>query len=73
VSDHANGLAAKLQTPAFPQALHSARPNKQTSMPNAKPKRRDKAFSKSRNERDDPGTRPMGISHNDRTDHAQQF
>ena len=42
-------------------------------MPNAKPKRRDKAFSKSRNERDDPGTRPMGISHNDRTDHTQQF
>jgi hypothetical protein len=71
VKDHANGLAAKLQTPSFPQALHTARPNQQNPMPNPEPKRRVKAFSKSRNERDDPGTRSMRTSLNDQTHHAQ--
>jgi hypothetical protein len=71
VKDHANGLAAKLQTPSFPQALHTARPNKQNPMPNPEPKRRDTACSKSGNERDNPGTRSMKTSLNDQKHHAQ--
>jgi len=40
-------------------------------MPNAKPNKRDNIFSKSRDTREDRGTREMKTSHNDQTNHAR--
>jgi hypothetical protein len=40
-------------------------------MPNPKPKKRDNIFSKSRDAREDRGTREMKTSHNDQTFHSR--
>jgi hypothetical protein len=64
-------LAALPQTPVFPRTMHELRPNQQKAMPNPKPKKRDNIFSKSRDVREDRGTREMKTSHNDQTNHAQ--
>jgi hypothetical protein len=70
MKDHVNKLADEPQSPAFPQTLHTVRPNQETPMPNPKPKKRDNIFSKSRDLREDRGTREMKTSHNDQTNHA---
>ena len=59
------------QTPVFPQTLHTVRPNHDKPMPHPKPKKRDNIFSKSRDLREDRGTREMKTSHNDQTIHAR--
>jgi hypothetical protein len=64
-----NKSAAKQQTPVFPQTLHTLRPNPEAAMP--KTKKRDNIFSKSRDMREDRGTREMKTSHNDQTFHAR--
>jgi len=64
-------LAALPQTPVFPQTMHTLRPDQQKAMPNPKPKKRDNIFSKSRDVREDRGTREMKTSHNDQTNHAR--
>jgi hypothetical protein len=62
--------AAQLaQTPVFPQTLHELRPAPKAAA--AKPKKRDNVFSKSRDTREDRGTREMKTSHNDQTFHAR--
>jgi hypothetical protein len=71
MKDHANKLAAKPQPPVFPQTLHEVRPDREEPMPNPKPKKRDNIFSKSRDLREDRGTREMKTSHNDQTFHAR--
>jgi len=63
--------AALPQTPVFPQTLHTLRPVQEKPMPNQKPKKRDNIFSKSRDTREDRGTREMKTSHNDQTNHAR--
>jgi hypothetical protein len=66
-----NRFTAESQTPVFPQTLHTARPNQEKPIPNPKPKKRDNIFSKSRDMREDRGTREMKTSHNDQTNHAR--
>ena len=63
-------LIAKIvvETPVFPQTLHTLRPDPKTA---AKTKKRDHIFSKSRDTREDRGTREMKTSHNDQTNHAR--
>jgi hypothetical protein len=59
-----------LQTPVYPQTQHQFRP-----VPNVaavpKPPKRDNVFSKSRDTREDRGTREMKTSHNAQTNHAK--
>jgi hypothetical protein len=57
------------QTPIFPQTLHTVPPN--STAATTKPKKRDNIFSKSRDTREDRGTREMKTSHNDQTFHAR--
>jgi hypothetical protein len=59
------------QTPVFPKTIHSLRPNQEKTMPNPKSKKRDNIFSKSRDLREDRGTREIKTSHNDQTFHAR--
>jgi len=61
--------AAMPQTPVFPQTLHTLRPNPEPAAP--KSRKRDNIFSKSRDTREDRGTREMKTSHNDQTFHAR--
>jgi len=55
-------LAAMLQTPVFPQTLHQKRPEAKTAG-SSKPAKRDNIFSKSRDTREDRGTREMKNTH----------
>ena len=71
MKDHTTKLATTHQTPAFPQTLHETRPNEEKVLPHPKPKKRDNIFSKSRDLREDRGTREMKTSHNDQTNHAK--
>jgi hypothetical protein len=64
-------LADKLQASVFPQTLHRLRPNNNKVMPHPKAKKRDNIFSKSRDLREERGTREMKTSHNDQTFHAR--
>jgi hypothetical protein len=61
-------FAEVLQTPVFPQTLHQFRAPKAT--PNPKPPKRDNIFSKSRDQREDRGTREMKTSHHNQTSHV---
>jgi hypothetical protein len=54
--------AAIPETPVFPQTLHTLRPDPEPAEP--KSKKRDNIFSKSRDIREDRGTREMKTSHN---------
>lgn len=62
-------LAATAQTPVFPKTLHRLRPNPKIKA-TAKPSKRDNTFSKSRDLREDRGTREMKTSQNGQTNHA---
>jgi hypothetical protein len=64
-------FAAIVQTPVFPKTAHQFRPNQEKVLPHPKPKKRDNIFSKSRDVREDRGTREMKTSHNDQTNHAR--
>jgi hypothetical protein len=59
-------FAEIVKTPVFPQTLHQFRPAK--AAPSPKPAKRDKIFSKSRDVREDRGTRAMKT-----TQKAQSF
>lgn len=56
-------FAANVQMPVFPQTFHQGWPNPKAANPNQTPNR-DKMFSKSRDTREDRGTREMKTSHN---------
>jgi len=62
-------FAAIVKTPVFPKTLHQFRPVKATTTP--PPAKRDNVFSKSRDIREDRGTREMKTAHNDQTFHAR--
>jgi len=64
----ANDSRTTVQTSVFPQTLHSLRPNLETA---AKTKKRDNIFSKSRDTREDRGTREMKTAHNHQTNHMR--
>jgi len=55
------------QTPVFPKTPHRLRPISETPPPGSKPKKRDNIFSKSRDVREDRGSRQMKTSHNPQT------
>jgi hypothetical protein len=60
------------QTPVFPKTLHRLRPDQSVATPNSKSEKRGNTFSKSRDTREDRGTREMKTSHNAQTfPHAQ--
>jgi hypothetical protein len=63
-------FAAIVQTPVFPKTAHQFRPTPAADV-SAKPPKRDNTFSKSRDVREDRGTREMKTSHNDQTNHAK--
>jgi hypothetical protein len=62
-------LATLLQTPVFPQTMHEKRPNPKTAG-SSKASKRENIFSKSRDTREDRGTREIKTSHNGQTFHA---
>ena len=64
-------VAASAKMPVFPQTLHTVRPNRAKPVPNPKAKKRDNIFSKSRDVREDRGTREMKTAHNDQSFHAR--
>jgi len=59
VSKITNKLAAVPQTSVFPKTLHRLRPEPQAAVPSPKSKKRENTFSKSRDTREDRGTREM--------------
>jgi len=63
--------AVTAQTPVFPQTLHRVRPRVEKAVPGSKPQKRDNIFSKSRDTREDRGSRQMKTSRNDQTFHAR--
>jgi hypothetical protein len=71
MSDPISEVPATVPTPVFPQTLHTLRPNHDKSLPHPKPKKRDDIFSRSRDVREDRGTREMKTSHDDQTFHAR--
>jgi hypothetical protein len=60
-----------IKTPVFPKALHHVRTRGEKTTATPKPEKRDNVFSKSRDTREDRGTRKMKTSHNDQTFHAR--
>jgi hypothetical protein len=60
-------LATKPQTPVFPQTLHRVRQRGNAATPIPKSQKRDNVFSKSRDTREDRGSRQMKTSHNSQT------
>jgi hypothetical protein len=55
------------KTPVFPRTLHGRRPNSEDAITSPKPPKRDNFFSKSRDTREDRGTREMKTTHNPQT------
>jgi hypothetical protein len=51
--------------------MHALRPNQEKTVPHPNPKKRNNIFSKSRDMREERGTREMKTSHNDQTNHAR--
>lgn len=56
--------AAAAQTALIQKELHRLRPDAKITSPTAKPKKRDNIFSKSRDIREDRGSRQMKMAHN---------
>jgi hypothetical protein len=55
------------KTPIFQKTLHRLQPNPKAATPDAKPQKRDNIFSKSRDTREDRGSRQMKTTHNSQT------
>jgi hypothetical protein len=55
------------KTPVFPKTPHSPRPVAEKTAATPKAKKRDNIFSKSRDTREDRGTREMKTKHNSQT------
>jgi hypothetical protein len=63
MKDPNSPMAEAPQPPVFPKTLHRLRPNAKTATPDSKPQKRDDVFSKSRDVREDRGSRQMKTSH----------
>jgi hypothetical protein len=59
------------KTPVFPKTLHRLRPNPPATTPSPNSKKPENTFSKSRDTREDRGTREMKNAHNGQTFHAR--
>jgi len=59
-------FAAIVQMPVYPQTLHQFRPTPKTAA-DPQPAKRDNVFSKSRDTREDRGTREMKTTQNTRS------
>jgi hypothetical protein len=59
------------EPPLFPKMRHRRRPNPEEATPSPESGNRGKIFSKSRDTREDRGTREMKMSHNEQTFHAR--
>jgi hypothetical protein len=55
------------QTPVFPKKLHRLQPNPKAATPSPKSQKRDDIFSKSRDTRENRGSRQMKTTHNSQT------
>ena len=55
----ADKIATAPQTPVFPKTPHRLRPNSKEAAANPNPKKRGNIFSKSRDKREDRGTREI--------------
>ena len=64
-------FAGTPQPPVFPKALHRSRANDYLVMAFHNFKKRNNIFSKSRDLREERGTREMKTPHNDQTFHAR--
>jgi hypothetical protein len=71
MKDSSSKISAAAHSAVFPQTLHTLRPNHDKPLPHPKSKKRDDIFSKSRDLREDRGTREMKTSLNDQTFHAR--
>jgi hypothetical protein len=60
-------VAEAPQPPVFPETFHRLRPNTKAATSGSKPQKRDDIFSKSRDMREDRGSRQMKTSHNPQT------
>jgi hypothetical protein len=60
-------LAETPQAPVFPKTLHRLRPNPKADAANPKSPKRDNIFSKSRDTREDRGSRQMKTTQNSQT------
>jgi hypothetical protein len=60
-------VAEKSQPPVFPQILHERRPDSAATDPASKPQKRDRIFSKSRDVRENRGTRELKTKNNPQT------
>jgi hypothetical protein len=63
----ASKIPAAAQNPVFPKTTHQLRPNSQEAAAIPNPKKRDNIFSKSRDVREDRGTREIKTSHKPQT------
>lgn len=71
MNKHHAKLEATPPPPVFQKVLHRLRPKQDKVVLHPKPEKRDKIFSKSRDVREDRGTREIKTSHNDQTFHAR--
>jgi hypothetical protein len=60
-------LAEAPQTPVFPKTLHHRRTNPKAATPKPKSQKRENVFSKSRDMREDRGSRQMKTTNNSQT------
>jgi len=60
-------LSESMKTIVFPKTLHRLRKDFREAHPTPKPLKRDNIFSKSRDTREDRGSRQMKTSHNAQT------
>jgi hypothetical protein len=56
-----------IKPPVFPKTLHGRRSNSEDAIPSPKSEKRPNIFSKSRDTREDRGTREMKTTHNSQT------
>ena len=65
------GFEDDFPSPVLPKIFHRLRPDPEEASPRPKFKKRGRMFSKSRDTREDRGTREMKMSHNGQTFHAR--
>jgi hypothetical protein len=67
MTDANNNPAEELKTPVFPKTIHELRPKSSEGTPPPNSQKRDNIFSKSRDTRENRGTRQAKTERNSRT------